>query len=305
MKKALRIHNLEEKAKTSEQKTKPTIKEGREFRFIVTQKCNYNCFFCHGEGVSDKREDLLTPNDFNFIFEVGKDYFGHSHITISGGEPLCRKDIVAIAKILFKSGAKITLVTNGYLLNEQIEIGKYVERVNISFHSTTKEKYESAVRKKYSYDRVVNNIYLFRKIYPDKNIRFNSTVINNFNSKKEDILSLISFAEKVSASIKYIELFPPNSKNFISLKDIEKILIEERFELNSFQTRKDNFNNGKTEVGLSKVLCAIAQKQKNASIYCHNNNNLFVTQDGNIKPCMNKNHQVSILKEVKKGIRWN
>jgi cyclic pyranopterin phosphate synthase len=288
------------------EKEKPTeqnIKEEREFRFIVTQECNYDCFFCHGEGVSNKKRGLLTPNDFNFIFLVGKEYFGHNHITITGGEPLCKKGIINIAKILFESGAKITLVTNGYFLDRQIEIGKYIERINISFHSTVKEKYESAVQKRNSYHKVINNIYLFRKTYPNNAIRLNSTIINNLNSKKEDILNLISFAEKIEASIKFIELFPPNSEKFISIKNIEKIITKENFELKFSQIRKNIFSNGDTDVGLSKITCAVASKQKNPSVYCKENNDLFITQDGNIKPCMNSNHQINILKETKNNDR--
>ncbi|MDD4531490.1 MAG: radical SAM protein [Candidatus Pacebacteria bacterium] len=268
----------------------------REFRFIITQKCNYDCFFCHKEGFCDKKDILLTPDDFNFIFSVGKKYFGHNNTTITGGEPLCNKDVLSICQSLFNSGAKITLVTNGYLLNEKIEIGKYIDRANISFHSTIKKKYESAVRRINSYEKVVDNICLFRKTYPDKSIRLNSTVINNLNSKKEDVLSLISFAKEIKGSIKYIELFPPNSKNFTPLEKIGDILIEEGFKLRCTQPTKIVFSDGETEVILSKILCAI---QATNSCHCWKNNNIFVSQDGNIKPCMNKKDRFNVLKEIK------
>jgi cyclic pyranopterin phosphate synthase len=113
---------------------------------LVTQQCNYMCVFCHGEGLQSNKMDLLTPDDYCFLFKVGKENFGWNTATLTGGEPLLRKDIVQIAEKLFTQGAKITLTTNGTLLTDKILIGNYIERVNLSIHTLNEQSYESLVR---------------------------------------------------------------------------------------------------------------------------------------------------------------
>jgi len=65
-------------------------------RVKVTDRCNYRCIFCHGEGSSGEVE-LLTPEDFNVIADFCT-RLGIRRFKITGGEPLVRKDIVEIVR---------------------------------------------------------------------------------------------------------------------------------------------------------------------------------------------------------------
>ena len=76
----------------------------RELRFLVTQRCNYNCVFCHGEGLQSTKNDLLTPEDIRFLYSVGRECYGITTATLTGGEPLVRKDIIDIANGIVKTG---------------------------------------------------------------------------------------------------------------------------------------------------------------------------------------------------------
>ena len=51
---------------------------------------------------------------------------GYSGVTISGGEPFTFRNIDNLLKVLFEEGAKITVVTNGALLDRHFEALKYV-----------------------------------------------------------------------------------------------------------------------------------------------------------------------------------
>ena len=56
-------------------------------RFLATNKCNYKCVFCHGDGVmfNDDIADDLVPEDFMFVYSVFHNLFGGQDVTISGG----------------------------------------------------------------------------------------------------------------------------------------------------------------------------------------------------------------------------
>lgn len=72
----------------------------RDLRYILTQKCNYHCTFCHKEGCDGTEKTLLNANDYAFVFATAKDHLGIHKATLSGGEPLIRADIHSITKKL-------------------------------------------------------------------------------------------------------------------------------------------------------------------------------------------------------------
>ena len=107
----------------------------KELRLVLTENCNYNCTFCHKEGMKKQEKNLLDANDYAFLYQICKESFNWDEITLTGGEPFVRKDIDEIIEKLYKSGAKITIVTNGELLNKHVDVLKYVKRINLSIHT--------------------------------------------------------------------------------------------------------------------------------------------------------------------------
>ena len=51
----------------SEIKSASYTKE-KSLRLILTQECTYNCSMCHKEGIHSKKENLLTNEDFAYIY---------------------------------------------------------------------------------------------------------------------------------------------------------------------------------------------------------------------------------------------
>lgn len=99
---------------------------GRELRLLVTNNCNFNCYFCHKEGQRNTSIASLNSNDYEFLFKTVQKEYGFNTTTITGGEPLLRKDILEICKKIFFEGGKITIVSNGYNLSENLLIDNYI-----------------------------------------------------------------------------------------------------------------------------------------------------------------------------------
>lgn len=55
------------------------------------------------------REELLTPNDYKYLFNICSKNFDLKTVTITGGEPLVRKDILEVLKELYQEKVEITL----------------------------------------------------------------------------------------------------------------------------------------------------------------------------------------------------
>ena len=76
----------------------------KELRLIVSRRCNYDCYFCHGEGVEKGTEEVFSSDDYKFLVDFCKRKYGWDTVTLTGGEPLIREDILDIVNNLKELG---------------------------------------------------------------------------------------------------------------------------------------------------------------------------------------------------------
>ena len=272
----------------------------RELRFIVTNACNYNCFFCHGEGIKgDEKSQKLNPKDYSYVFKVCRKHYGWNTVTITGGEPLIRNDIGEICKQIFEEDGEITVVTNGSLLGKYVEIPTYLKKLNISLHSIESNMYSVITGRSNCFNQLINNIRMIRKEYENFNIRLNATIVNGINDNTETIVNLLGFAEEINASIKFMELYGENMGNTSVVDKLQSILYENNYNLIQEEHRKATFSNKIISVTLSKLTCTKAKETSNPKEYCNKFNDIFVAPDGTISLCMNSKEEISILNEIK------
>ena len=83
--------------------------------YEVTLSCNCNCWHCDLGGII-KDEKQIKSDEYGKLTRR----LNPVAVQISGGEPLLRKDIVAVVKAIKQSDGLpyLILVTNGVLLNE-------------------------------------------------------------------------------------------------------------------------------------------------------------------------------------------
>src|SRR5512133_3655553 len=116
-------------------------------RISVTDRCNLRCTYCMPEEGMQlmSHQDILTFEEISDVVRVAVS-LGVDKFRITGGEPLVRKDIVAlIAEIYTVEGVKdLSLNTNGILLEELARPLKDagLQRVNISLDTLNAEKFK-------------------------------------------------------------------------------------------------------------------------------------------------------------------
>jgi len=113
-------------------------------RLSVTDRCNLRCIYCMpAEGVPLVRhKDILTYNEIAEFtrIAVGK---GITKVRITGGEPLVRKNITILVRMIsdIPGIRDLSMTTNGVLLKEHAvdlkEAG--LHRVNVSLDSVDEE----------------------------------------------------------------------------------------------------------------------------------------------------------------------
>ena len=271
----------------------------RELRLLVTQNCNYNCGFCHKEGQLKLSKELLNSEDYGYLFKTYKEKFSCNTVTITGGEPLLHRDIINIAEKLYHNGAEITVVTNGFFLYDKILIGNYIKKLNISFHTTDSIQYSKIVGKADQLHKVILGLKWFRKMYPEVEICFNVAVIERINDTEENFMKIVAFAEKLGCNVKAIQLFPDVYEGYVDIAKIRKIICKNGYTKIKSVTRKESYSNGKNIVSLTKIFCAVAKDCRDVGEYCNSYNDLFVSCDGQVAYCREKDNSIDLLEEVK------
>src|SRR4249919_158353 len=96
----------------------------RNLRLSVTDRCNLRCQYCmpEAEYVWLPREDLLHFEEISALVDVFID-LGVDRIRLTGGEPLLRRDLPALMRMLAaKPGLNdLAMTSNGILLADQID----------------------------------------------------------------------------------------------------------------------------------------------------------------------------------------
>ncbi len=130
---------------------------GRHINYIrvsVTDRCDFRCVYCMAETMQFlPRRDLLTLEELDRLCSafVAR---GTKKIRLTGGEPLVRRDLMALVRGLSRhlvSGAlqELTLTTNGSQLaryaGELADAG--VRRVNVSIDSLDADTFRAVTRR--------------------------------------------------------------------------------------------------------------------------------------------------------------
>lgn len=273
----------------------------RELRLLLTSECNYNCFFCHREGVNpNSNKEAFIADDYAFLYDICNEIYPSDRVTISGGEPLIRNDIGEILTLFRSKKVKLTLVTNGSLLKKNCElISKNVDRINISLHTLDCNVYKEITKTNVkALEKTIDGIIALSQTGNMISIRFNITLVKGVNDDHKVLNNLIDFAQKVGASIKFIELYPKTLEAFAPLTYVENYLLKNGFNFLEQDDRQIIYKREEQIVALTQIFCAFSEKLMKRGDFCKEKQDLFITPTGGIKICMNNQLEIPIKEEV-------
>lgn len=270
----------------------------RDLRLILTEKCNYRCTFCHHEGVAHDIFQTLNNEDYLFLYDTVKQQQNIQDVSLTWWEPLMYPKIESLCKLLHDRWAKITLVTNWSLLNINHEVGKRINRINISLHTLNQWKYSDITQTRTKLEHIIYNIELMRKLYPNLLIRLNATVVKWRNDNKEDISALVDLADKNGFSIKFVELYPNTEPDFIPLETIQPILEDLGFEKYQEKPRQTIYGRWKRIIILTKISCGATGQEEH--VIAPEDSDIFVSPDGLVSPYPSSENKISLYDAIKK-----
>lgn len=251
-------------------------------RISVTQRCDFNCIYCHREGEGNPRRELAVE-------EIGRiaaaaSSLGISRFKITGGEPLLRGDIAEIIQAVSPHAREVSMTTNGShleaLAHRLREAG--LARVNVSLPSMRREIFK-LITGVDALKHVLRGVEaaIDAGLTP---LKLNVVVLRGLNSG--EIPRLLDYSREIGATLQLIELQPLRRGNTIwrrlhlDLKPLEKLFeaeaarIEERGEQ---RRRRYHLKNG----AVVEVVRGVENPE--FCLHCHR---LRLTSDGYLKPCL-------------------
>ncbi|MFW5920161.1 MAG: GTP 3',8-cyclase MoaA [Halanaeroarchaeum sp.] len=274
---------------------------GREVtgvRISLTDRCNFDCVYCHNEGLGDTRGPMdardheMDTDDVVRFLEVAEE-FDVEAVKFTGGEPMLRDDLEEIVRRTPDS-MEASLTTNGTFLPDRAEalVDAGLERVNVSQDALDPEAF-AELTKSGAYDRVLEGVQaaVDAGLTP---VKLNMVVFEKTAGYVPEMVDHV--AENDGLQLQLIEYMPELAGRPDWAVDIERVhgWLEEqadRIERREMHGRNRYFVDG----GMVEIVDPVGHADFCA--ICHR---VRVTHEGYLKGCLNRNDDLKSMGEMSK-----
>lgn len=186
----------------------------RSLRVSVTDRCNLRCHYCMPEEEYAwlPRETLLSFEEINVLVATFTE-FGVDKIRLTGGEPLLRRDLPTLIRLLRQQDRldDVALTTNGILLKEQAESlhRAGLHRITVSLDTLRPDRFKILTRRD-TFDRVREGIEEVNRI-GFTGLKIDTVAIKGFND--DEFVELIEYGKTVKGEVRFIEYMDVGGAN--------------------------------------------------------------------------------------------
>ena len=279
---------------------------GREVtgvRISLTDRCNFDCIYCHNEGLGDTRgpmepgDDEMSADDVVRFLEVVEGY-GVDSVKFTGGEPMLRQDLAEIIERTPDS-MEVSMTTNGtFLPGRAAELkAAGLDRVNVSQDALDPDDF-AEVTKSGAYEQVLEGVKAAVDAGLDP-VKLNMVVFTHTAGYVEEMVEHV--AENEGLQLQLIEYMPELTGRPEWNIDIQRVHdwladIADRVEHREMHDRKRYFV-GADENGAGGGMVEIVDPVENEA-FCANCGRVRVTHEGYLKGCLNRNDDLRSMGEM-------
>jgi cyclic pyranopterin phosphate synthase len=207
----------------------------RNLRISVTDRCNLRCSYCMPEEdyVWLPREQILDFEEISSLVDVFME-LGVDKIRLTGGEPLLRRDLPALIRLLAPKPklSDLALTTNGVLLGEQADALRAagLHRVTVSLDTLRPERF-AALTRRTNHAQVLEGIAALAPA-GFTGTKLDTVVMRGVND--DELAELIEYGRTVPAEVRFIEYMDVGGATRWSMdKDVSRTdmlrLLERRY----------------------------------------------------------------------------
>ncbi|HMF20424.1 MAG TPA: GTP 3',8-cyclase MoaA [Gemmataceae bacterium] len=258
-------------------------------RISVTDRCNLRCTYCMPEEVTFlDRGELLSFEEIAHFVEIAAP-LGIDKIRLTGGEPLMRRDLPRLVRMLvgIPGIRDVGLTTNGLLLADQAQAfyDAGLRRINISLDTLNPDRFRQLTRRD-GLDKVIAGILAAKKAGFDP-IKVNAVSIRGIT--EHEVVPLGRFAREHGLEMRFIEYMPIGADHWERGKVYFAHEIMEQLEreiaplvpVEDYDPRAPamefRYTDGGGNIG---IIASISRP------FCRSCNRLRLTSDGKLRNCL-------------------
>lgn len=272
---------------------------GRRVKYVrlsVTDRCDFRCVYCMSETMTFlPRDQVLSLEEIGRIASVFTE-LGVEKIRLTGGEPLVRRDLMALVDYIGTLGLKdFTMTTNGSQLPRFAQAMKTagLHRLNISLDSLNPEKFKRITRNG-DLQKVLDGLAAAQAAGFDR-IKLNAVIMRGRND--DEIQDLIEFVRQRAIDISFIEEMPlgdisdhGRDETFCSSDEV-KAIIEQRYSLTHIPQQTGGPSRYYAMQDSPSRIGFISPHSHN---FCGDCNRVRVTVEGRLLLCLGNEHSVDL-----------
>lgn len=260
-------------------------------RISVTDRCNLRCVYCMPEDHVDfmPRAELLTFEEIERVVRIAAG-LGIRKIRLTGGEPLVRRDLHRLVRMLKEIPGieDLGLTTNALLLGQQAQdlYDAGLRRLNISLDALDAQAFEEFTRRQ-GFEQTLEGIQGAQRtgFAP---IKINAVSMRGLTEPQ--IVPFGRFARETGLEVRFIEYMPLDASNawergkVLFAEEIREILARELLPLEPIGPRDHTapaadyqFVDGIGRIGF---IASVSEP------FCMSCNRLRLTADGKLRNCL-------------------
>src|SRR5437667_4241288 len=283
-------------------------------RVSITVRCDERCTYCMPQELQEwlPREEILTFEETLRLIRIAAE-LGVSKVRITGGEPLTRRGVLNLVREVpnIRGVHDIGLSTNGTLLARDVEPGMTMARslryagvrsVNISLDTLDRQVYSDITGRDLD-AQVLEGIDAAIAVGFDQ-IKLNTVLMRGRN--EDQLVPLIEFAAARNLILRFIEMMPVSTTEVLSEDNFMSILEAKRLIESAYGSLipETEFRTS----GPASYYQIPGRGQRIGFIgamtnlhFCESCNELRLTCDGKLRPCLGSYLEFDILKPLRAG----
>ncbi|ERH03741.1 MAG: putative molybdenum cofactor biosynthesis protein A, archaeal [Halorubrum sp. J07HR59] len=262
-------------------------------RVSLTDRCNFDCIYCHNEGLGDTRGPMdpqdaeMGTDDVVRFLEVATEY-GVDSVKLTGGEPMLRDDLEEIIRRTPEQ-MEVSMTTNGTFLPGRAEALREagLERVNVSQDALDPDQFKE-VTQSGAYEQVLEGV----KAAVDAGlapVKLNMVVFEHTAGYVDEMVEHV--AENEGLQLQLIEYMPELTGRPDWNIDISRVHnwlsdIADSVEHREMHDRKRYWVDG----GMVEIVDPVENET-----FCANCGRVRVTHEGYLKGCLNRNDDLQSM----------
>ncbi len=277
-----------------------------DLRISVTDRCNFRCHYCMPEEGMQwlHRDALLSYEEIARLTRVFTE-LGVRQIRLTGGEPLLRKELHVLVKMLseIEELEDIAVTTNGYFLKEQA--GRLADaglhRVNVSLDALSRATFHSVTRRD-EFKRTWEGIEAAVEVglVP---VKLNVVLVRGFN--ESEIMGFVTLARTRGFIVRFIEFMPIGKDDgwttdkVITTEEILEVIHREHslIPLESMDEHSPasryRFADGVGEIGFISSV---------SHPFCSTCDRVRLTSDGKFRTCLFSRNELDLRGMIRSGV---